>query len=148
MNFIEKTLLFLALCSGLAANPPSDKVQVAPKINGKWQLINERIDKIGMKIEWEFTETEMIVRDINNGEELSRSRYAVNTEKSPHWITLEINDSLDEKGEDQRLGIFRFLDGELHIKFEITDGGLRPEGFEGGFSRYKPLPLSDKTESE
>lgn len=82
---IMKTSLILlisivgSLCCGLSSGADV----VSSPLMGKWQIIDERLDKTGMIIVWEFTATEVIVRDDKTGEEISRARYTFNTTKSP-----------------------------------------------------------------
>lgn len=133
--------LALMILLGLVASAAElqKQIEAPPKagILGLWRVVDPRIDKIGLIIEWEFTDKEVIVWDRTNNEEVSRSRYSADTTKSPNWITAEIDDSPDEKAGDRRLGIFRIQDGQLHLKQEITNGGKRPSGFDKGFSRFK-----------
>jgi hypothetical protein len=89
---------------------------------------------------------EVIVRDDKTGEEISRARYTFNATKSPHWITVEVDDSPNEDSGDRRLGIFRIQDVELNLKQEIADGGERPTTFDGRFSRFKRIPTNNKAE--
>lgn len=117
-----------------------------PTLKGKWQIIDKRLDKIGMVIVWEFTDTEVIVRDEKTGEEVSRSRYTIDGMKSPMWITVEVDDSPTEDSGDRRLGIFRIQGGELHLKQEISDGGERPTKFDGRFSRFQILLGNNQAE--
>ena len=118
-----------------------EKAKNTSILSGKWRFIDKRLDRIGMEVEWEFTGDEVIVRDAKTGELVSRSRYTIDTAKSPHWITVEVDDSPDENAGDRRLGIFRIQQGELHLKQEITNGGERPTGFENGFVRFRRPPL-------
>jgi len=139
-----KTALMLAICIAgcLWGGLSSGADVVASPIMGKWQIIDERLDKMGMVIVWEFTATEVIVRDDETGEEISRARYTINATKSPHWITVEVDDSPNEDSGDRRLGIFRIQDGELNLKQEIADGGERPIAFYGRFSHFKRIPTN------
>ena len=145
---IMKTSLILlisimgSLCCGLSSGTDV----VSSPLMGKWQIIDERLDKTGMMIVWEFTATEVIVRDDKTGEEISRARYTFDATKSPHWITVEVDDSPNEDSGDRRLGIFRIQDGELNLKQEIANGGERPTAFDGRFSRLKRIPTNNKAE--
>lgn len=97
-----------------------------------------------MEIDRKLPGGEVIVRDAKAREVVSRARYTIDTVKSPNWITVEVDDSLDENGGDRRLGIFRIMKGELHLKQEISNGGQRPTGFQDGFVRFKrPSPKSN-----
>jgi uncharacterized protein (TIGR03067 family) len=117
-----------------------------PTLKGKWQIIDERLDKIGVVIVWEFTDTKVIVRDEKTGEEVSRFRYTIDGTKSPMWITVEVDDSPTEDSGDRRLGIFRIQGSELHLKQEISDGAERPAKFDGRFSRFQSLLGNNQAE--
>ena len=110
-------------------------------------MIDERLDKIGMVIVWQFTANEVIVSNTVTNEEISRSSYTIDTTKSPFWITTEIDDGPKQDGSDQRLGIFRIQRDELHIKQEISDGGKRPQTFVGQFRRFKAKPNQKEAQS-
>ena len=116
-------------------------------IEGHWSVLDKRLDDIGMVVEWEFTGKEVIVRDGTSGEENSRSNYTIDVSKSPRWITVDIDDSPDENSGDQRLGIFRIVNGELHLKQEVTDGGKHPTDFDERFTRFEGL-VEEKTGME
>ena len=139
-------LIFIAGCIGVALGSESD-AEVASLI-GKWQILDERLEGIGMVIVWEFTASEVIVRDEKTGDEVSRSRYTIDTTKSPHWITVEVDDSPREDSGDRRLGIYQIQDGNLHLKQEITDAGERPTSFDERFSRFKRVPQNKKAEQD
>jgi uncharacterized protein (TIGR03067 family) len=135
MKLFSMFLAFVACALGAAVGgEPGPGIE---SLIGKWQVINERLNNTGVVIEWEFTPNEVIVRNPKSGLEYKRVRYAIDTTKSPHWITSEIDDSATGDKGDRRLGIFRIQAGELHVKQEISDGGKRPDRFEGQFSRFK-----------
>ena len=80
--------------------------------------------KLPIKIEWEFTKTEVIVRDLNHSQETSRNRYQIDILKDPKWITITVVDKVTEVRE----GIFRIVGDELHVK-QMIGGGPRPKEF-------------------
>jgi uncharacterized protein (TIGR03067 family) len=87
------------------------------------------IDTNKFQIEWEFTPTEIIVRDRKHNEEVSRNKYSVDTTKTPAWITV----SLAGPPPETRLGIFRVRGNELHLKQQIG-AGERPAKFGESYS--------------
>lgn len=103
----------------------------AAAIIGRWSMIgftDKPIDTTKFQIEWEFTRDEIIVRDRERGEEVSRNRYTVDTTKSPAWITVAVAGPAPET----RLGIFRLHGDELHLKQQIG-AGERPVEFDGSY---------------
>lgn len=141
-------MLLICIAGTVAVGFGGDAEPEATLLKGRWQMIDERLDKIGMVIVWEFTGTEVVVRNEKTGEEVSRSRYTIDAAKSPKWITVDVDDSPTEDTGDRRLGIFRIQGGELHLKQEITDGGDRPAKFEGRFSRFQRPTRQKQAEQE
>jgi uncharacterized protein (TIGR03067 family) len=94
---------------------------------GRWlvqRVGNREAAKLPMKIEWEFKEDKVIVRDMTNNQEISRNTYKVDLTKAPKWITVTVVDIATEV----RPGIFRIVGDELHLKQEV-EGGARPTEF-------------------
>ena len=118
----------------------------ALSLKGRWQIVNEKLDTIGLVIVWEFTDTEVIVREVNSGEEFSRARYKIDKSKSPNWITVEIDDSASGESGDSRLGIFQIEGAVLRLKQEIADGAARPVDLNQGFSSFKRVIDDKKSE--
>lgn len=83
--------------------------------------------KLPFDIVWEFTKDQVIVRDATNSQVISRNRYTVDTTKDPMWITVTVVDIATKI----RLGIFRIVGDELHLKQDIG-GNTRPTKFEKG----------------
>jgi uncharacterized protein (TIGR03067 family) len=140
-------LLSLAFTVSSWANPKQEgDHKSAATIKGKWRLIDQRLDKLKMVVEWEFTDTEVVVREVKTGEETSRASYKIDASKTPQWITVDVDDSPDGKSGDKRLGIFRIQGKELHLKQELADGAARPAGFNDGFTRFERVPATQKAE--
>ena len=103
---------------------------------GRWLVQRAGIhdvSKFSMRIEWEFTIDQVIVRDIAKGEEISRNRYTLDLTKDPKWITVTVVDLVKEI----RPGIFQIVGDELQLKQEVM-GGARPAGFpKNGYSVMK-----------
>ena len=135
MRFLTLLLFCIAGLVPLRASAIADPSLL--ELKGKWKLMDESFDKIGMVIVWEFTATEVIVHNAKTGEQVSRSRYSIDRTKSPLWITIEVDDSPTGDKGDRRLGIFRIQGDELNLKQEISDGGERPAQFDGRFSRFQ-----------
>jgi|LakMenE01Jun11ns_1017448.scaffolds.fasta_scaffold9391330_1 uncharacterized protein (TIGR03067 family) len=96
--------------------------------------------KLPMKIEWEFTDDKVIVRDITNKEEISRNSYKVDLTKAPKWITVTVVDIVTEV----RPGIFRIVGDELHLKQEV-EGGARPTVFpQNGYNIMKRQKIKEE----
>tara|TARA_R100000027_G_scaffold20938_1_gene15132 strand:+ start:8613 stop:9044 length:432 start_codon:yes stop_codon:yes gene_type:complete len=132
--------LFLICVAGVSVFEVDAEVHAdAALLAGQWRIIDDRLDTIGAMIVWEFTATEVIVRDGNTGDEVSRSRYTIDPKKSPKWITVEVDDSPTEHAGDRRLGIFRIQGGQLQLKQEIIDGAERPDQFDEPFIRFQRL---------
>ena len=146
MKFLALLLIVLSGIATAAISQTYAPKQSDESIEGRWKIINRKAEKGGFIGEWEFTKSEVIVwlkHGDKAAEEVTRFTYEIDIAKSPHWITLNINDSLDEHGNDKRHGIFRIKNGELHISQEFTDGGTRPTNFEGRVTRYKKV-LQDR----
>ena len=116
-------MIFLAVADtrAFAADPNSESIL------GKW--LATRVGKrdattLSAQIEWEFTQDEVIVRDLKNSQEISRNRYVVDTSQNPKWITVTIVDKVKEI----RNGIFEIVGEELHLK-QAVRGGPRPTSF-------------------
>jgi uncharacterized protein (TIGR03067 family) len=96
--------------------------------------------KLLMKIEWEFTDDKVIVRDFTNKEEVSRNSYKVDLTKAPKWITVTVVDIVTEV----RPGIFRIVGDELHLKQEV-EGGARPTVFpQNGYNIMKRQKIKEE----
>lgn len=85
---------------------------------GRWL-----VQRVGIR-EWEFTKDKVVVRDITNSQEVSRNGYALDLTKAPKWITVTVVDQVTEV----RLGIFRIVGDELHLR-QAVGGGPRPTDF-------------------
>ena len=96
---------------------------------GTWRLIDKRIDSVGLEIVWEFTATEVIVRDAKRNEELSRATYSLDESKEPKWITVDVSDAIPSTKPDKRLGIYVIAGDFLRLNQEIQEGGQRPVDF-------------------
>ena len=140
--------LVILLASNWSVAEAQDNERNPIKINivGVWRNLDPKLEKIGLTIEWEFTDSEVIVWDRTNHEEVSRSKYSIDKTKSPNWITVEIDDSADEDSGDKRLGIFRILGEELHLKQEVTNGAERPKGLKEGFLRFMRVKTTKPVE--
>ena len=116
-------VLFLAVADTcvFAADPNSESIL------GKWLVTRvgkHDTTKVPEQIEWEFTNGEVIVRDLTNAEEVSRHQYVIDTSKNPKWITV----TLAGKKREIRNGIFEIIGEELHLKQDVH-GGPRPTSF-------------------
>lgn len=136
---LRNIVIALLFCCTASADEAAPKTEKSTLI-GKWQMIDERLEKTGMVIVWQFTANEVIVSNKKTNEEISRTSYTIDDTKKPCWITSDLDDSQDQDGKDRRLGIFRMQRGELHVKQEISDGGKRPQTFHGQFRRFKAIP--------
>jgi uncharacterized protein (TIGR03067 family) len=105
-------------------------------ILGRWLVQRVGIrdaTKLPIQIEWEFTKDKVIVRDITNSQEVSRNSYTLDLTKDPKWITVIVVDQVTEV----RLGIFRIVGDELHLR-QAVGGGVRPSDFpKDGYSIMK-----------
>jgi uncharacterized protein (TIGR03067 family) len=92
-----------------------------------------------MKIEWEFTRDQVIVRDATSSREVSRNAYTLDLTKDPKWITVTVVDQVTEV----RPGIFRIVGGELNMK-QAVGGGARPTTFiKDGYTVMKRVGQPD-----
>ena len=118
------TLVLLLAVAGtyaFAADPNTESIL------GKWlatQVGKRDATKLSAQIEWEFTEDEVVVRDLTNSQEISRNRYTIDTSQNPKWITVTIVGNEKEI----RNGIFEIVGEELHLK-QAVRGGPRPTSF-------------------
>lgn len=102
---------------------------------GSWTLQSISGGDPGVKafrIEWEFTQDEVIVRSHKYQEEVSRHKYTVDFSRSPAWITV----TFGEPATETRLGIFRIHGDELHLLQRIGVGE-RPKDFKEGYSALR-----------
>jgi uncharacterized protein (TIGR03067 family) len=130
---IESTLLVAAL---VLFSAPSWSAEADNPLMGRWLVQRVGIrdaTKLPIQIEWEFTKETVIVRDITNSQELSRSSYTLDRTQDPKWITVTVVDQVTEV----RQGIFRIVGDELHVK-QAVGGGARPADFpKDGYSVLK-----------
>ncbi len=146
MKFFALLLIVLSGVATAAVSQTFARKQSDGSIEGRWKIINRKAERKGFVAVWEITRSEVIVwlkEGAKAAEEITRFTYSIDMAKSPHWITLDIDDSLDGHGNDKRHGIFRIENGELHTCLEFTDGGTRPTDFEGRVTRYKRV-LQDR----
>ena len=138
----------LALFLAIAAEPAwgAEASDNNPLI-GRWLVsrLGERdATKLPIKVEWEFTMSEVIVRDLTNSQETSRNRYQIDTTKDPKWITITVVDQVTEV----RQGIFRIVGDELHFK-QTIGGGARPTEFrKNAFSIMKWQPREKNSNAD
>jgi uncharacterized protein (TIGR03067 family) len=116
-------VIFLAIADTcvFAADPHSESIL------GKWLVTRvgkHAVTELSARIEWEFTEEEVVVRDLTSTQEISRNRYTIDTSQNPKWITVTIGD----KEKEIRNGIFEIVGEELHLRQGFR-GGPRPISF-------------------
>ncbi|MCP5537253.1 MAG: TIGR03067 domain-containing protein [Akkermansiaceae bacterium] len=140
MKYIRETTLAGILLIGFAHGEQNKNPLI-----GEWKL--KKLEGVKydvaakMKVFWTFDKSEVVVTATDTREEASRMTYVIDTSKTPHWITANVSDSLTGNKKDKRLGIFRFVGDELHIKWEIKDGGARPTKFtEGRVAKFTRTP--------
>ena len=79
-------VIFLAIADTcvFAADPHSESIL------GKWLVTRvgkHAVTELSARIEWEFTEEEVVVGDLTSTQEISRNRYTIDTSQNPKWIT-------------------------------------------------------------
>jgi uncharacterized protein (TIGR03067 family) len=109
---------------------------------GRWILQRKGVAAtFPYKLEWEFTKDKVIVRVLRGSsdrKEASRNSYTIDTTKSPKWITVIIAGEPHEV----RMGIFRIVGEELHLK-QSVGGGPRPLDFVDDYSILMKVDQQD-----
>jgi len=115
----------IALAVGCNPNDSSGEKHISPLV-GEWLLINQKAQGAGVRLTWTF-DGQAIVIASGIGEVFSESPYTIDTSKNPSHITMSIGGLVAE----ERPGIFKIVDGDLHLSFSV-DGSPRPASWDEG----------------
>ena len=107
------------------ADAPSPAVVSDSALEGRWRMVDERLDQAGITLIWVFEKERAIVMD-GEGQLISDSAYEIDASKSPAHITVFIQDA---GGEEERLGIYRVEDNLLLLTWSL-EAGVRPTEFD------------------